>query len=111
MDDTLLPYADQWAYLASLQRLPVAALEGVIQGATGGAHPLDLRFIADEDLATPWQAPSPGSKISGPLPASLTLTLAERLYVVRSELRPSARLPGVGAGPAAGAGDRLGSGG
>lgn len=86
VDDNLLPYADHWTYLASLQQLPVAALEGVIQGATGGAHPLDLRFIDDEDLATPWQAAPPGTKISGPLPASLTLTLADRLYVERSEL-------------------------
>jgi hypothetical protein len=34
----------------------VAALEKVIQNATGGAHPLDLSFIDEEDLATPWQA-------------------------------------------------------
>jgi hypothetical protein len=53
VDHDLNPYPDQWAYLASLQRLPVAALQTVIQGATGGAHPLDLRFIDDEDLATP----------------------------------------------------------
>lgn len=86
VDEDLRPYSDQWAYLASLQRLPVAALQTVIQGATGGAHPLDLRFIDDEDLATPWQAPPPASKISGPLPASLNLTLADRLYVERSEL-------------------------
>ena len=86
VDHDLKPYPDQWAYLASLQRLPVAALQTVIQGATGGAHPLDLRFIDDEDLATPWQAPPPASKISGPLPATLNLTLADRLYVERSEL-------------------------
>ena len=86
VDEDLRPYSDQWAYLASLQRLPVAALQTVIQGATGGAHPLDLRFIDDEDLATPWQAPPQASTISGPLPASLNLTLADRLYVERSEL-------------------------
>ena len=135
----------------------MAALQTVIQGATGGAHPLDLRFIDDEDLTTPWKAPPPVAKLSGPLPASLTLTLADRLYVERSDLpqpllnrlirlaafanpafykaqamrlsvwntaagdrlrrelspahRPAARLPGSGADPAAGAGDRLGSGG
>ena len=86
VDEDLRPYSDQWAYLASLRRLPVAALQTVIQGATGGAHPLDLRFIDDEDLTTPWKAPPPVSKLNGPLPASLTLTLADRLYVERSDL-------------------------
>ncbi|WP_411875858.1 TOTE conflict system archaeo-eukaryotic primase domain-containing protein [Vulcanococcus limneticus] len=86
VDDDLQPYPDQWAYLASLQRLSVAALQNVIQSATGGAHPLDLTFIDEEDLATPWKAPVPLSQLSGPLPASLTLTLADRLYFERSGL-------------------------
>jgi superfamily II DNA or RNA helicase len=86
VDDDLRPYPDQWAFLASLQRLPLAGLQTVVQGATGGAHPLDLRFIDEEDLASPWKAPPPVAKISGPLPASLTLTLADRLYVERSDL-------------------------
>ncbi|MBM5792174.1 MAG: DEAD/DEAH box helicase [Cyanobacteria bacterium M_surface_7_m2_037] len=86
VDDGLKPYPDQWAYLATLQRLSVAGLQTVIQGATGGAHPLDLAFIDEEDLATPWKAAVPLSRLSGPLPTSLTLTLADRLYLERSSL-------------------------
>ncbi|MCT0198294.1 DEAD/DEAH box helicase [Synechococcus sp. CS-1325] len=86
VDDDLQPYPDQWAYLASLQRFSVTGLQTVIQTATGGAHPLDLTFIDEEDLATPWKAPPPITKLSGPLPASITLTLADRLYVERSGL-------------------------
>jgi superfamily II DNA or RNA helicase len=86
VDEELRPYPDQWAYLASLQRMPVTALENVIQSATGGAHPLDLSFIDDEDLATPWQAATALPKLSGPLPSSLRLTLADRLYVERAGL-------------------------
>lgn len=86
VDDDLQPYPDQWAYLASLQRFSVTGLQTVIQTATGGAHPLDLTFIDEEDLATPWKAPPPIPKLSGPLPASITLTLADRLYVERSGL-------------------------
>ena len=86
VDTNLQPYPDQWVYLASLQRLSLTALQTVIQNATGGGHPLDLAFIDEEDLATPWkQRPAP-TKLSGPLPASLNLTLADRLYVERSEL-------------------------
>lgn len=86
VDDDLKPYPDQWAYLATLQRLSVAGLQTLIQSATGGAHPLDLAFIDEEDLATPWKAAVPLSRLSGPLPTSLTLTLADRLYVERSGL-------------------------
>jgi superfamily II DNA or RNA helicase len=66
--------------------LSLTGLRSVLQSATGGGHPLDLAFIDEEDLATPWQTPTAVSKISGPLPASLTLTLADRLYVMRSGL-------------------------
>jgi hypothetical protein len=86
VDEELQPYPDQWAYLASLQRLPVAELQTLIQSATGGTHPLDLAFIDEEDLATPWKAAVPLSRLMGPLPTSLTLTLADRLYVERSGL-------------------------
>ncbi|WP_255142439.1 TOTE conflict system archaeo-eukaryotic primase domain-containing protein [Synechococcus sp. EJ6-Ellesmere] len=86
VDDGLKPYPDQWAYLATLQRLSVAGLQTLIQSATGGAHPLDLAFIDEEDLATPWKAAVPLSRLRGPLPTSLTLTLADRLYVERSGL-------------------------
>ncbi len=58
----------------------------MIQGASGGGHPLDLAFIDAEDLATPWLTPPPVPKISGPLPATLSLTLADLLYVERSRL-------------------------
>jgi superfamily II DNA or RNA helicase len=86
VDDDLQPYPDQWAYLATLQRLTVAGLQTVIQTPTSGAHPLDLAFIDEEDLATPWKAHPAIAKLSGPLPTSLTLTLADRLYVERSSL-------------------------
>jgi superfamily II DNA or RNA helicase len=86
VDDDLQPYPDQWAYLAALRRLSVAGLQTLIQSATGGGHPLDLAFIDEEDLATPWKSAVPLSRLRGPLPTSLTLTLADRLYMERSSL-------------------------
>lgn len=86
VDDALRPVPDQWAHLASMRRLSLVALRTVVQTSTAGAHPLDLRFIEEEDLAIPWKAPPAAPTISGPLPASLTLTLADRLHVERSGL-------------------------
>ncbi|MEX1322569.1 MAG: DNA primase small subunit domain-containing protein, partial [Synechococcaceae cyanobacterium] len=86
VDDDLEPYPDQWAYLATVQRYSVAELQAVIQSISGGGHPLDLSFIDEEDLGTPWKQPPAPTKLSGPSPSSLSLTLADRLYVERSGL-------------------------
>jgi hypothetical protein len=63
--------------------LSVARPQALIPSATGGAHPLDLAFIDEEALATPWKAVVPQSRLRGPLPTSLTLTLGDRLSVAR----------------------------
>jgi len=62
VDDNLQPYPDQWAYLATLQHLSLAGLQSVIQGASGGGHPLVLAFIDAEDLADPMADTSAGAK-------------------------------------------------
>ncbi len=49
----LRTYPDQWAFLASIQRMAAHDIEPTILPATGGVHPLDGTFIDDEDLATP----------------------------------------------------------
>ena len=47
--DDLKPYPDQWVYLATPRRLSVAGPQTLIPSATGGAHPLDLAFIDEEE--------------------------------------------------------------
>lgn len=87
VDDDFQPYAGQWDYLASIQTMHGGDIEGVIFRATGGAHPLDVAFIAEEDQAEPWKPPParPG-RLSGPMPASLTLTLANQLYFEKAPI-------------------------
>jgi hypothetical protein len=81
VDADLHPHADQWAFLASVQPMAPHAIEPTILRATGGAHPLDVTFIDDEDLATPWKREASSSrKLSGKMPASLTVTLANLIY-------------------------------
>jgi hypothetical protein len=41
--------------LASIQPMAPHDIEPTILRATGGVHPLDVTFIDDEDLATPWK--------------------------------------------------------
>lgn len=87
VDERFEPYADQWAYLAAIRMMDGRDIEGVIFRATGGAHPLDVAFIAEEDQVEPWKPPSALPKrLAGPMPASLTLTLANQIYFEKEQL-------------------------
>lgn len=87
VDAALHPYADQWSFLASLQPMAVHDIEPTILRATGGVHPLDVTFIDDEDLATPWKRQRESTKkLSGPMPKSLTVTLANLIYFEKAHL-------------------------
>jgi hypothetical protein len=62
-------------------------IEPTIMRATGGVHPLDLTFIDDEDLATPWKrATRQSGKLPGLMPKSLTVTLGNLVYFEKAEL-------------------------
>jgi superfamily II DNA or RNA helicase len=62
-------------------------IEPTIVRATGGVHPLDVTFIDDEDLATPWKRDTRSlAKIPGAMPKSLTVTLANLVYFEKAEL-------------------------
>ena len=87
VDADLRPYADQWAFLASIQPMASHDIEPTILRATGGVHPLDVTFIDDEDLATPWKRErTTTGKLAGPMPRSLTVTLANLIYFEKAQL-------------------------
>jgi hypothetical protein len=87
VDSELRPHPDQWAFLASIQPMSPHDLEPTIVRATGGVHPLDVTFIDDEDLATPWRRDTRSlAKIPGATPKSLTVTLANLVYFEKAEL-------------------------
>jgi len=85
VDDDLSPYPDQWAYLASIDRMAYQDIEPIILRATGSAHPLDITFIDDEDLATPWKRAGK-HRLDGVMPQSLTITLANQVYFEKARL-------------------------
>lgn len=87
VDGRLTPYSDQWAFLASIQPMAAHDIEPTILRATGGVHPLDVTFIDDEDLATPWKHASQSTKkLAGQLPKSLTVTQANLIYFEKAQL-------------------------
>jgi superfamily II DNA or RNA helicase len=87
VDADFRPYPDQWSFLASIRPMSPDDIEPVILEATGGAHPLDVRFIDDEDHAEPWKRPPlAAGKLPGPMPRSLTVTLANLVYFEKAQL-------------------------
>ncbi len=87
VDADLRPYSDQWAFLASIRPMPAHDIEPTLLRATGGVHPLDVTFIDDEDLATPWKRENTSTKkLAGPMPKSLTVTLADLIYFEKDQL-------------------------
>ncbi len=87
VDEAFEPYPDQWAFLASCHTLAPKELENAILRASGGRHPLDVAFAAEEDDSKPWRRPAPvPDRIPGPLPESLTLVLANQIFITRNDL-------------------------
>ena len=87
VDIELRPYADQWAFLSTVERMAPHDIEPTILRATGGAHPLDVTFIDDEDLSTPWKrAPAQGKRLTGEMPTVLRLTVANMIYFDKAQL-------------------------
>ena len=80
-------YADQWTFLASVRHMDPRDIEPTILKAVGGAQPLDVSVIDEEDLARPWKPPKPPSKrLPGPLPKRIGITLANGVYLERAQL-------------------------
>ncbi|MCG5531267.1 DEAD/DEAH box helicase [Halorhodospira halochloris] len=87
VDQNLQPYPDQWSFLACLQPISHQDLENALVRASGGRHPLDVAFISEQEESKPWKRPpSANSSISGPLPDSLTLVLANQIFIAKAEL-------------------------
>ncbi|MGC2028917.1 MAG: DEAD/DEAH box helicase family protein [Steroidobacteraceae bacterium] len=91
IDERLEPFADQWAFLASVQRIEPGAADEVAREATRTDQVIGVRFaevIDDREEIAPWaRLPSgrtPAKPITGPLPSNLKGVLAQRLYIEKA---------------------------
>jgi hypothetical protein len=78
---------DQWSFLASVERIASHDIEPAIFRATGGAHPLDVTFVDDEDSQEPLKPrPAHVQRLTGPMPEAVAVTLANMLYLEKAQL-------------------------
>ena len=96
LDDAFNPHADQWAFLASLQRVSRIHVEGLVRNAESKGRVMGVRMaMPDDDDDSPWTAP-PSRRhtdppIKEPLPEKLELVLADQIYIAKQDLAPALR--------------------
>lgn len=86
VDRHLVPFPDQWEYLASIRSMTASELESSTEQATRGGHPLDVSFVIEEDYTEPWKEARTPTRIAGSLPELVTITSANQLYFDKSQL-------------------------
>jgi superfamily II DNA or RNA helicase len=95
IDSDLGPHPDQWQFLSTLRRMPVAAAEEIVAEAQRKGDLIGVRIsIADdEDAPDPWTLPPSRKRrerpIEGPLPKSVQIVRANLLYVEKKDLPPA----------------------
>ncbi len=96
VDAGMRPYEDQWAYLSSLPRLSAATVSDLVEAAELSGRVLGVRMPVDDEQADePWKmSPSRRSmprRLDLPIPQNIKVTVADQIYINRSEL-PSAMI-------------------
>ncbi|MCW5980343.1 MAG: hypothetical protein KIT09_19830 [Bryobacteraceae bacterium] len=96
LDDGFKPHTDQWAFLASVNRIGRSRIEELVSDAERRGRVVGVRFPAtEEDEPEPWTTPPSRRRkeapIAGELPRSLELVLGNEIYIAREGLPPPLR--------------------
>ncbi len=95
LDENLIPYPDQWAYLARIRRLPRAEVEATVQVAETKGRVVGIPIGPDDDDSTPWTRTPSGRRvdppIGEPLPEELEIVLSNEVYLDKEGLPPALR--------------------
>src|SRR5579864_8747932 len=94
VDPEFRPYPDQWAFLASMERMSADAVETVVREAQKRGDLIGVRIsIMDDSQQDPWALP-PSQKrmerpIPGPFPPAVQIVRANLLYIEKNALPPA----------------------
>ena len=95
LDDLLVPYPDQWAFLSSLPRMAPEVVEELAGKASESGRVTGLRLpMTDAYEDKPWDAPPSGKAglgVNGPFPKDIELTLANQIFLPKENISPSLR--------------------
>lgn len=96
LDDSFIPWPDQWTFLASIRKIGRSQAEGIVQEAERRGRILGVRLPPQEDGDNePWTAPPSRHRkeepIVGAFPSTLELVLGSQIYVAKDGLHPGLR--------------------
>jgi superfamily II DNA or RNA helicase len=96
LDDSLNAYPDPWEFLTSVTKIKRSRVESLVAEAESRGNVTGVRFVLDEENDTaPWQQPpsrrKSSSSLTGSLPSSLEVVLANEIYISKENLSPSLR--------------------
>ncbi len=97
VNEQLIPYEDQWAYLSTVQKLSLFELAHLINQAEKQNNVLGVKMPVEEDNGKPWQM-SPSRKDNtladmGALPKQINLVVGNQIFIEKKNL--SAPLQGA----------------
>lgn len=84
VDDSFLPYTDQWGFLQSIRKLSVFELNRILS-----LHCLDdeLGPLSKSSESAPWERPVEKPMLKVDFPENITLTLADGIYIPTKNLK------------------------
>jgi hypothetical protein len=96
LNDRLEPFADQWEFLSSIQKISKTQVEAIVREAEAKGRVMGVRFIlGEEGDEEPWTLPPSRVRrdlpMTGLLPVVLDLVLGNEIYISKSELLPALR--------------------
>lgn len=90
LDERFEPWPDQWAFLARLRRISRLEADAVARQAESHGGPVGVCLaVTDSDDPTPWSEPPSGRRlppVTGPLPETLDVVLADEVYIAKEGL-------------------------
>jgi hypothetical protein len=95
LNDNFQPFDDQWALLASVEKIQRQAIQKIVNDARKHASILGVRMSLAEDDADndPWIFPPSGNKelphIEGPMPGSVLAVFSHLLYIEKESVPPA----------------------
>jgi len=96
LDEALVPYRDQWAFLSSLRRMNRQEVEALVGEDRRHEELLGIRTpVVDDKDDQPWSAP-PSRRhkpvpIVGPVPKQVEVVFGNQVYIPKAHLTPSLR--------------------
>ena len=96
IDQDLIPYSDQWAYLSAIQKITQQEVEKIVKNIQDESEITGVRAVVlDENENEPWKL-TPSRKlgeipITGILPEHLNLIISNQIYIEKEGLPASLR--------------------